>query len=139
MKLSHIAKRFRIDEPQKFHLAKHDPAECCGLAVDKHEAQIMLVQGIERLTGLQERLWAENRWSALIVLQAMDAGGKDSIIKHVMSGLNPQGVEVHAFKKPSEEELQHNFLWHRAALANERPHRHFQPLALRGSADGARA
>jgi len=111
MKLSHIARRFRIDAPQKFRLARHDPAECYGLTVDKHEAQIMLAQGIERLTGLQERLWAENRWSVLIVLQAMDAAGKDSIIKHVMSGLNPQGVEVHAFKKPSEEELQHNFLW----------------------------
>jgi len=111
MKLYHIAKRFRIDQPDKFRLSKHDPAECYGLTVDKHEAQIMLAEGIERLTELQERLYAEDRWSVLIVLQAMDAAGKDSIIKHVMTGLNPQGVEVHSFKQPSAEELQHDFLW----------------------------
>jgi PPK2 family polyphosphate:nucleotide phosphotransferase len=111
MQRSHIARRFRVDRPDKFRLAKHDPAECYGLTVDKHEAQIMLAQGIERLTELQQRLYAEDRWSVLIVLQAMDAAGKDSIIKHVMTGLNPQGVEVHAFKQPSAEELQHDFLW----------------------------
>ncbi len=101
MQFSHIGRRFRIDRPDKFRLAKHDPAECYGLTVDKHEAQIMLAQGIERLTELQQRLYAEDRWSVLIVLQAMDAAGKDSIIKHVTTGLNPQGVEVHAFKQPS--------------------------------------
>ena len=111
MTLYHIAKRFRIDRPDKFRLSKHDPAECYGLTVDKHEAQIMLAEGIERLTDLQQRLYAEDRWAVLIVLQAMDAAGKDSIIKHVMTGLNPQGVEVHAFKQPSPEELQHDFLW----------------------------
>jgi len=111
MKLYHVAKRFRIDEPAKFRLNKHDPAECYGLTVDKREAQIMLAEGIERLTELQQRLYAENRWSVLIVLQAMDAAGKDSIIKHVMSGLNPQGVEVHSFKQPSADELRHDFLW----------------------------
>ncbi len=81
------------------------------MTVDKHEAQIMLAEGIERLTELQQRLYADDRWSVLIVLQAMDAAGKDSTIKHVMSGLNPQGVEVHSFKQPSPEELQHDFLW----------------------------
>jgi len=111
MKLYHVAKRFRIDEPAKFRLNKHDPAECYGLTVDKREAQIMLAEGIERLTELQQRLYAEDRWSVLIVLQAMDAAGKDSIIKHVMSGLNPQGVEVHSFKQPSADELRHDFLW----------------------------
>ncbi|HZQ12265.1 MAG TPA: polyphosphate kinase 2 family protein [Pseudolabrys sp.] len=111
MRLYHVAKRFRVDKPDKFRLSKCDPAECYGLTVDKHDAQIMLTEGIERLTELQQRLWAENRWSVLIVLQAMDAAGKDSIIKHVMSGLNPQGVEVHSFRKPSAEELQHDFLW----------------------------
>ncbi len=111
MKLHNIAKRFRVDKPEKFRLSKHDPAECCGLTVDKHEAQVMLAEGIERLTELQQRLYAEDRWSVLIVLQAMDAAGKDSIIKHVMTGLNPQGVEVHSFKQPSAEELQHDFLW----------------------------
>ena len=111
MKLYHIAKRFRIDKPDKFRLSKHDPAECCGLTVDKKEAQAMLADGIERLSELQQRLYADDRWSVLIVLQAMDAAGKDSIIKHVMSGINPQGCEVHSFKQPSAEELQHDFLW----------------------------
>jgi PPK2 family polyphosphate:nucleotide phosphotransferase len=111
MKLYHIARRFRIDKPDKFRLSKHDPAECCGLTVDKKEAQAMLAGGVERLADLQQRLYANDRWSVLIVLQAMDAAGKDSIIKHVMSGINPQGCEVHSFKQPSAEELQHDFLW----------------------------
>ena len=111
MKLYSIAKRFCIDKPDKFRLSKHDPAECCGLTVDKKEAQAMLAGGIDRLSELQERLYANDRWSVLIVLQAMDAAGKDSIIKHVMSGINPQGCEVHSFKQPSQEELQHDFLW----------------------------
>ena len=111
MKLYSIAKRFRIDRPDKFRLSKHDPAECYGLTVDKKEAKAMLAEGIERLAELQERLYANDRWSVLIVLQAMDAAGKDSIIKHVMSGINPQGCEVHSFKQPSAEELQHDFLW----------------------------
>ena len=111
MKLYNVAKRFRIDKPDKFHLSKHDPAECYGLTADKKDAKTMLAEGIARLAELQERLYAEDRWSVLIVLQAMDAAGKDSIIKHVMSGINPQGCEVHAFKQPSAEELQHDFLW----------------------------
>jgi PPK2 family polyphosphate:nucleotide phosphotransferase len=111
MEIYSIAKRFRIDKPDKFRLSKYDPAECCGLTVDKKEAQAMLATGIERLAELQQRLYAEDRWSVLIVLQAMDAAGKDSIIKHVMSGINPQGCEVHSFKQPSAEELQHDFLW----------------------------
>ncbi len=115
MKLEHIAKRFRIDKPDKFQLSKHDPAECCGLTVDKNEAQAMLADGIEHLAELQQRLYADDRWSVLIVLQAMDAAGKDGVIKHVMSGINPQGCEVHSFKQPSAEELQHDFLW-RVAL-----------------------
>ncbi len=111
MKLDHIAKRFRIDKPKHFRIADHDPAECCGLTVDKAEAKVLLDEGIERLTELQQRLYASNTWSVLIVLQAMDAAGKDSLIKHVMTGVNPQGVEVHSFKQPSVEELDHDFLW----------------------------
>ena len=111
MELYSIAKRFRIDKPDKFRLSKHDPGECCGLTVDKKEAQAMLAAGIDQLAELQQRLYAEDRWSVLIVLQAMDAAGKDSIIKHVMSGINPQGCEVHSFKQPSAEEMQHDFLW----------------------------
>ena len=111
MKLYSIAKRFRVDKPEKFRLSAVDPAECYGLTVDKSEAKAMLSEGVERLADLQERLYADGRWSVLIVLQAMDAAGKDSLIKHVMSGINPQGCEVHSFKQPSEEELQHDFLW----------------------------
>ncbi len=111
MKLEHFAERFRIDKPKTFRLSAHDPAESCGLTIDKAEAKSMLADGIARLSDLQERLYASGTWSALIVLQAMDAAGKDSVIKHVMTGLNPQGVEVHPFKQPSAEELSHNFLW----------------------------
>jgi PPK2 family polyphosphate:nucleotide phosphotransferase len=111
MKLDTIAKRFRIDSPDKFRLADHDATECCGLSLDKSDAKSMLDEGIERLSALQEKLYAQDRWSVLIVLQAMDAAGKDSVIKHVLSGINPQGCEVHSFKQPSEEELSHDFLW----------------------------
>jgi len=111
MDLARIARRFRIDRPKRFRLADHDPADCCGLTFDKAEAGALLAEGIERLTELQQRLYASDTWSVLIVLQAMDAAGKDSLIKHVMTGVNPQGVEVHAFKEPSVEELGHDFLW----------------------------
>jgi PPK2 family polyphosphate:nucleotide phosphotransferase len=111
MKVEAIVKRFRIDRPDRFRLAKHDPADCCGLSIEKDGAKALLAAGIERLRELQQRLYADDRWSVLIVLQAMDAAGKDSLIKHVMSGLNPQGVEVHSFKAPSAEELDHDFLW----------------------------
>ena len=120
MTLYSIAKRFRIDKPEKFRLAASDPAECCGLAADKSEAKAMLAEGIERLSDLQQKLYACDRWSVLIVLQAMDAAGKDSVINHVMAGLNPQGVEVHPFKQPSAEELDHNFLWRAARRLPER-------------------
>jgi PPK2 family polyphosphate:nucleotide phosphotransferase len=114
MKLGHLAKRFRIDQPDKFRLADHDPAECGGLTIDKKEAKALLAEGIERLSELQQRLYADGRWSVLIVLQAMDAAGKDGVITHVITGLNPQGVEVHPFKQPSAEELAHDFLWRAA-------------------------
>lgn len=120
MTLNSITKRFRIDSPDKFRLSTFDPGECNGLSVDKSEAKAMLAEGIEQLTDLQERLYACDRWSVLIVLQAMDAAGKDSVIKHVTSGLNPQGVEVHSFKQPSAEELDHNFLWRAARRLPER-------------------
>jgi PPK2 family polyphosphate:nucleotide phosphotransferase len=120
MKLEKLSKRFRIDKPAKFRLADYDPADCCGLSIDKDDAKQMLNEGIERLAELQERLYAHNKWSVLIVLQAMDAAGKDSLIKHVMSGVNPQGVQVSSFKQPSEEELDHDFLWRVAQALPER-------------------
>jgi PPK2 family polyphosphate:nucleotide phosphotransferase len=120
MKLEKIARQFRIDRPAKFRLADYDPAECCGLSMDKAEAKTMLAEGVARLSELQEKLYANNKWSVLIVLQAMDAAGKDSLIKHVMSGLNPQGVQVSSFKQPSEEDLDHDFLWRIAKALPER-------------------
>jgi PPK2 family polyphosphate:nucleotide phosphotransferase len=111
MKLESLVNRFRIDKPDKLRLSDHNPAETGGLRLDKKEAKTMLTEGIERLSELQEQLYANGRWSVLIVLQAMDAAGKDSVIKHVLSGINPQGCEVHSFKHPSMEESQHDYLW----------------------------
>jgi PPK2 family polyphosphate:nucleotide phosphotransferase len=111
MKFEPIATRFRIDRPDNFRLADHDPAGNGGLAFGKSDGKAMLKGCLARLGELQQKLYAHDRWSVLIVLQAMDAAGKDSVIKHVMTGLNPQGVEVHPFKAPSEEELDHDFLW----------------------------
>jgi len=120
MKLESIARRFRIDHPHKFKLADHDPGDCCGLTIDKAEANDMLKESITRLSDLQEKLWASDTWSVLIVLQAMDAAGKDGVISHVMTGLNPQGVDVHSFKQPSKEELDHDFLWRASKALPER-------------------
>ena len=115
MKLPKIVERCRIDKPERFRLADHDPAENFGLAIDKDSVKAMLSEGLARLTERQVVLYAQSQWAVLVVLQGMDAAGKDSVIKHVMSGVNPQGCEVHAFKAPSEEELEYDFL-RRAAL-----------------------
>ena len=120
MNFSDIAKRFRIDRPDKFKLSDHDCADTCGLDIDKKEAKDMLEDGIKRLAELQETLYADDRHSVLLVFQAMDAAGKDSAIKHVMSGVNPQGCQVFSFKSPSAEELDHDFLWRVARRLPER-------------------
>jgi PPK2 family polyphosphate:nucleotide phosphotransferase len=120
MKLEKIIKRFRVDRPDKFRLADVDPADTCGLDIEKADAKALLADGVERLAALQEKLYAQDRWSVLIVLQAMDAAGKDGAIKHVMSGVNPQGCQVHSFKAPSAEELDHDFLWRIAKALPER-------------------
>ena len=98
MKLSKIIKRFRIDRPGKFRLADFDPADTCGLDIEKADAKAMLADGVERLSELQEKLYAQDRWAVLAVFQAMDAAGKDGAIKHVMSGVNPQGCQVHCLQ-----------------------------------------
>jgi PPK2 family polyphosphate:nucleotide phosphotransferase len=115
MKLSKIVQRCRVDKSGRFSLDDCDPDETFGLATDIEKVKPALADGVARLEDLQERLYADDRWALLIVLQGMDAAGKDGVIKHVMSGVNPQGCTVHAFKAPSEEELQHDFLW-RAAV-----------------------
>jgi PPK2 family polyphosphate:nucleotide phosphotransferase len=106
---SKLAKSFRVKTPKRFRLLDWDPAETAGL--EKAAAQALVDERLRRLAGLQERLYAQNSWSVLIVLQGVDAAGKDSAIKRVMSGLNPQGCIVHPFKAPTSEELNHNFLW----------------------------
>jgi len=106
---SKLAKSFRVKTPKRFRLLDWDPAETAGL--EKAAAQALVDERLRRLAGLQERLYAQNSWSVLIVLQGVDAAGKDSAIKRVMSGLNPQGCIVHPFKAPTGEELNHNFLW----------------------------
>jgi PPK2 family polyphosphate:nucleotide phosphotransferase len=111
MKLPKIFKHCRVDEPGHFRLAAHDPAECFGLSTNIDDVKPILGAGIARLEELQQRLYANGQWAVLLVLQGMDAAGKDGVIKHVMSGVNPQGCEVHGFKAPSEEELRHDFLW----------------------------
>ena len=102
---------FLITTGKGFRLKDFDPRDTRGLKVDKGEAAELLKRGVEWLAKEQDLLYAESRWSLLLIFQAMDAAGKDSTIKHVMSGLNPQGCQVFSFKQPSEEELDHDFLW----------------------------
>src|SRR5712692_6536768 len=115
MKPAKILKRYRIDDPDRFRLTSFDCADTGGLDLDKDAANALLAQDSERLARLQERLYAYDRWALLVVLQGMDTAGKDGVIKHVMNGVNPQGCEVHPFKAPSADELDHDFLW-RAAI-----------------------
>jgi PPK2 family polyphosphate:nucleotide phosphotransferase len=105
----------------RFSLRGHDPAFLPSGAT-RERAERLVAEGITRLRHLQEKLYAQDQWSVLIVLQAMDAAGKDSAIEHVMSGVNPKGCEVHAFKAPSEEEIDHHFLWRTTARLPPRGH-----------------
>src|SRR5258708_18543589 len=119
MKLREFAKPFQIADGSHFRLKDFNPAETLGLKSKEH-AKEALERGIVRLAGLQEKLYAQDRWAILLILQAMDAAGKDSTIKHVMSGVNPQGCQVNSFKAPSPEELQHDFLWRTSRSLPER-------------------
>jgi PPK2 family polyphosphate:nucleotide phosphotransferase len=103
--------RFRVTRGKGFRLKDFDPADTAGHLLSHTQAQTLLATGVERLSALQERLYAQDRWSMLCAFQAMDAAGKDGTIKHVMSGVNPQGVHVTSFKAPGPEELSHDFLW----------------------------
>jgi PPK2 family polyphosphate:nucleotide phosphotransferase len=106
-----ILDRYRVTSGKGFRLKDHDPTDTAGRLLPKPHASALLARGVQRLAELQERLYAQNGWSMLCVLQAMDAAGKDGTIKHVMSGVNPQGVQVTAFKAPGPDELAHDFLW----------------------------
>jgi PPK2 family polyphosphate:nucleotide phosphotransferase len=110
-KIRDIVKKCRVDHARHFKLSDHDPAETFGLSTDIKDVEPILTEGVAKLEDMQQRLYANGRWGVLIVLQGMDAAGKDGIVKHVMSGINPQGCEVHSFKAPSAEELEHDFLW----------------------------
>src|SRR5262252_1074654 len=100
---------FRVDGSGKFHLKSYKTNEKGGL--DKQAAEEILDANRKRLSDFQEKLYAQDRWSLLLILQGMDAAGKDSAIKHVFSGVNPQGCEVASFKQPSTLELNHDFMW----------------------------
>jgi PPK2 family polyphosphate:nucleotide phosphotransferase len=111
---------FRITKGQVFHLKDFDPADTCGNKMEKGEAAELLSQGTAWLAEEQDILYAQDRWSLLLVFQAMDAAGKDGTIKHVMSGINPQGCQVFSFKQPSSEDLDHDFLWRYTKCLPER-------------------
>ena len=102
---------FRVTKGKGFRLKDFDPGDTCGLKMDKGDAAELLQRGTAWLAEEQDMLYAQDRWSLLLVFQAMDAAGKDSTIKHVMSGINPQGCQVFSFKQPSSEELDHDFMW----------------------------
>jgi PPK2 family polyphosphate:nucleotide phosphotransferase len=121
MKPDKLADTFRIDNGRGFKLKKFDAADT-GHWPSKEHAEQTLQEGITRMAELQDKLYAQDRWAVLLVFQAMDAAGKDGIIKHVMSGVNPQGCQVYSFKAPSDLELQHDFLWRTTRDLPERGH-----------------
>lgn len=107
-----LARRYRVDDGRKFRLRDVDPGDTAFLeAEDKPEVVTALRDGVATLATMQEMLFAQDRWAVLLIFQAMDAAGKDGAIKHVMSGVNPQGCQVASFKAPSLEELDHDYLW----------------------------
>ena len=129
--LKNFVAPFRVDGSGTFHLKSVKTNEKGGL--DKDEAEKILDANRSRLKDFQEKLYAQDRWSLLLIFQGMDAAGKDSVIKSIFDGVNPQGCEVHSFKQPSTLELNHDFMWRSmVALPRARPHRHLQPLLLRG-------
>ncbi len=119
--IARILDRYRVTEGKKFRLKKIKPWDTGGLESElKDEAKDLLADGTSRLYDLQSKLYAEDRWAVLLIFQAMDAAGKDGTIKHVLSGLDPTGSTVHSFKKPSAEDLDHDFLWRCARALPER-------------------
>ena len=120
MKIEALARKYRIDNPEKFRLTDIDPGDTAGLAIDKDDAKDLLQESIRKLADYQEMLYAQDRWSVLAIFQAMDAAGKDGAIKHVMSGINPQGCQVYSFKAPTSHELDHDFMWRTSIATPER-------------------
>ena len=114
-----LAKPYRIDHGKRFRLKHVDPADTGGID-SPDDARAWLQAGIELLSKMQEKLYAQDRWALLLIFQAMDAAGKDGTIRHVMSGVNPQGCEVFSFKAPSAEELDHDYMWRSTCRLPER-------------------
>jgi len=105
------AKHFRVTDGKKFRLEDYDPGDTLDVAEEKPRAKEILAAGVAALAELQGMLYAQDRWSVLLIFQAMDAAGKDGAIKHVMSGINPQGCQVFSFKAPTSEDMDHDFMW----------------------------
>jgi PPK2 family polyphosphate:nucleotide phosphotransferase len=118
--LIRLADRCTVTDGRKFRIDKVKTDDTMGLSASKDEAEALLKDAVETIAAQQETLYAQNEWGVLLIFQAMDAAGKDSAIKHVFSGVNPQGVQVHSFKAPSPEELDHDFLWRTAVRLPER-------------------
>jgi len=116
---SRIIEPYCVTKGKNFRLKDFDTADTGGFK-DKHAVQGMLEDGVACLSHLQEKLYAQDRWALLLIFQAMDAAGKDGVIKHVMSGVNPQGCDVYSFKSPSPEELNHDYLWRNHKAIPER-------------------
>jgi PPK2 family polyphosphate:nucleotide phosphotransferase len=117
-----VLDRYRVTAGKGFRLRDFDPDDTAGSLLTKPQAEVIVAQDVHRLATLQGKLYAQNEWSLLCVLQAMDAAGKDGTIKHVMSGVNPQGVQVTSFKAPGPEELAHDFLWRANRAVPQRGH-----------------
>jgi PPK2 family polyphosphate:nucleotide phosphotransferase len=112
-----LLSRYRVDAGKGFRLKDHDPADTAGFSLDKQDAKTLLQEGVDTLSAQQDMLYAQDRWAVLCIFQAMDAAGKDGAVKHVFSGVNPQGVRVTSFKAPGPVELAHDYLWrHMVAL-----------------------
>jgi len=123
MKIERLLKRYRVERGKPFRLKDYDPADTHGLKSElKPRARALLAHGVEEMARLQDILAAQDRWALLLIFQAMDAAGKDGTIKHVMSGVNPQGVQVYSFKAPSAEELDHDYLWRTMKCLPQRGH-----------------
>ena len=119
-RIGKLLDRFRVTSGKGFRLKQYDPADTAGLDLEKDHASELLQQGVERLAELQDMLYAQDRWSVLCIFQAMDAAGKDGAIKHVFSGVNPQGCQVHSFKAPTPVDLDHDYLWRHSVALPER-------------------
>jgi PPK2 family polyphosphate:nucleotide phosphotransferase len=116
---SKFSRPYRVEHGKKFRLKDHDSADTATLRSEERAGEL-LTEGVARMAELQDKLYAQDRWGLLLIFQAMDAAGKDGIIKHVMSGVNPQGCQVYSFKTPSAEELDHDYLWRTMKCLPER-------------------